>query len=300
MPDTIEEIRSLWDMDYKVRALIYGDAGVGKTTFACYAPAPLLLDADGTGALSLYNVPELAMQAKVLQVRTFNQMLDVFQAYERKDERIADRETIIIDTLSNLQQKHLDEFIAKERRSNPSRDPVAYQRDYKFNTQGIRSLVNFFMSLDVNLVCLAHERFDKDEGTGVVKLRPDLTPALVSLMEGIFDVFGYMTSETDDDFVTRRSLQIMPSRRIKAKTRIGGLPPKIADPVFTHFLWAKEQMVNRLEQMRTEQTVTPYKEVAEPDITPEPVDTVQEDPLSGLVEGTTFKISTEPEGGTAA
>jgi phage nucleotide-binding protein len=299
MPDTLDEIRSMWDESFKVRALIYGDAGVGKTIMACHSPKPLLLDADGTGRLSLINHPELviANDIKVLQVRKFNQMLDIFQGYERGDQRVKDRETIIIDTLSNLQQQHLDEFIAKERKTNPARDPVAYQRDYKFNTQGIRSLVNFFMSLDVNLVCIAHERFDKDEGTGVVKVRPDLTPALVSLMEGIFDVFGYMTSDTDDDFVTTKALQIMPSRRVKAKTRIGGLPPKIAEPVFSHFLWAKEQMVLRLEQMRTQQEVTPYESITQTD---EPSEQPQGDPLSGLVDANTFNLQTTDTEGSAA
>lgn len=267
MPDTIDEIRSLWDFSYKVRALIYGDAGVGKTVMACHSPKPVLLDADGTGALSLYNHPELVIQndIKVLQVRSFNQMLDVFAAIQRGDPRVADRETVIIDTLSNLAGKHLDEFIAKEKVLHPERDPVAFQRDYKFNTQAMRQLVNFFMTLDINLVCLAHETVDKDEVTGIVKLRPELTPKLTSMMEGIFDVFGYMTSDTDDNFDTQRVLQIMPSRRIKAKTRIGGLPARIANPIFTHFLWAKEQMVNRLNEMKAQQQVTPYQLVAAPD-----------------------------------
>jgi phage nucleotide-binding protein len=312
MPDTIDEIRSLWDMSYKVRALIYGDAGVGKTIFACHSPKPVLLDADGSGALSLINHPELVMEndIKVLQVRSFNQMLDVFEAIKRGDPRVADRETVIIDTLSNLAQKHLDEFIAKEMRTNTGRDPVAFQRDYKFNTQAMRQLVGFFMQLDINLVCLAHETADKDELTQIVKLRPELTPKLTSLMEGIFDVFGYMTSDTDDDFVTHRALQIMPSRRVKAKTRIGGLPPRVADPIFTHFIWAKEQMVNRLEEMRAQYEISPYQPVAQADTTPSleevPVlppegetatEADQQEPAP-LVVGSTFNLT--PEGSSAA
>src|SRR5215813_673560 len=202
--DTVDEVRALWDMYYKVRGLFYGDAGVGKTIFACHSPKPLLLDADGSGALSLINHPELviANDIKVLQVRKFNQMLDIFQAMRRGDPRLMDRETVIIDTLSNLAQQHLDEFIAKEMSTrDKNRDPVAFQRDYKFNTQGMRQLVGYFMSLDINLVVLAHEVFDKDEFTGIMKWRPELTPKLTSMMEGIFDVFGHMVSDPDENFV---------------------------------------------------------------------------------------------------
>lgn len=245
---TIDLIQPLSSMSYKVKALIYGPPGGGKTVFAADSPTPCLLDADGTGALSLFNHPELAVRTRVLQVRQYNQMLDVFEAYKSGDPRIRDVDTFVIDTLSQLTKKHLDEFIAKDKLVHESRDPVAYQRDYKFNTEAMRQLIGFFIDLDVNLVVLCHSETSKDEGSGVITTKPYLTPRLLSSMEAVFDVFGYMQTETDKDFNFTRTLQIMPSRRIWAKSRIGGLPPIILDPKFNQLLMAKEIMISNVQQ----------------------------------------------------
>lgn len=247
---TLDLIQPLVDISYGVKALVYGDPGVGKTVFGCNSPMPLLLDVDGTGATSLLNHPEINANTKVLQVRQFNQMLDVFEEFKKKEMGLPchpvvhDRETLVVDTLSALAQKHLEEFIAKEKIGSPQRDPVAYQRDYKFNTAAMRQLVGYFTSLEMNVVMLAHADLQKDERTGIIKVKPMLTPKLASAMEAVFDIFAFMTSETDDQFNTQRVLQIMPTRTVVAKTRIGGLPSLIAEPAFQHFVDRKAILVN--------------------------------------------------------
>jgi len=235
-------------MTFKVKALIYGPPGVGKTKFACEAPNPLLLDSDVTGALTLANHPDLAFKTLRKEVKTIQDVLDILEDLHKG--KYPDRETIIIDTLSALQQRHLDEVVDKEKRINPQRAAIPFQSDYKTNTEAMRKIVTWFRDLDYNLVCIAHETEDRNEMTGRVTTRPLLTPKLSSTMEGTFDVFGYMTAETNSQFVTTRTLQIMPSRLVKAKTRIGGLPPLIEEPTMQMLLDAKVKMVTTLREMQ--------------------------------------------------
>lgn len=257
MPNTVEQTMSqvqfFSDLSYWVKALFYGDPGCGKTILACTAPNPVLLDADGTGALALLNHPEIALNVMVLQVRNFNQVLDVLDAAMAGHPRFKDRLTYIIDTMTLLQARHLDEHVDKERVSNPNRAPIPFQQDYKYNTQAMRRLVTMFKEVESNLICTAHAVTDKDEGTGIIKTHPLLTPKLESTMQGLFDIFGYMESETDGDFSTTRTLQIMPSRRVKAKTRVGGLDPIMKEPNFQTIIDAKTKMVDRLKALQAEQ-----------------------------------------------
>lgn len=257
MGDTIDLIQPLTDVSFKAKVLIYGPPGAGKTIFSASGPNTLYLDADGTGALSILNFPELASKVRVLQVREFNQMLDVLDALRANDPRFADIETVVIDTLSELQKRHLDEVVAREKAMNPNRAAIPFQQDYKTNTEGMRRLVIWFRDIDKNLICVAHETEEKDEGTQILTHRPLLTPRLASTMEGIFDLFGYMSAEIDDQFDVTRQLQVMPSRRVKAKTRIGGLPPIIKDPTFQMILDAKAEMIRRNNEYREQHKQEP-------------------------------------------
>jgi hypothetical protein len=53
-------------------------------------------------------------------------------------------------------------------------------------------------------------------------------------MGGIFDVVAYM-ARTDE---TTRTLQVHPTDKVTAKTRIGGLPPVLTNPTFDDILSA--------------------------------------------------------------
>jgi len=221
------------------------------------------MDADGTGVVSIYNFPELAVQTRVKQVRSFSECSDIFQGYRANDPRVAGTETFVIDTMSHLAKLQLDEFIDSELHDHPNREPVPYQRDYKYNTESMRRLIQWFMQLDTNLIVLCHSEQTKDEATGMVIIRPFLTPRLLSSMEAVFDVFGYMTSTPDAQFNEKRTLQIKPSRNIWAKSRLGGLPPIIPDPNFGQLLWAKEQMMNNVKKFAEE---NPDKVLVQPTV----------------------------------
>lgn len=223
-----------------MKVLVYGDPGVGKTVFAATAPKPLFIDVE-RGMRSLKNHPEIAKDVQRFPLSTMKELEDLFWAI--KDGSIgADRQSIVFDTFSALQKKHLDEILLEGNKKDHNKNPyLATQGDYKANTQLLRRLIINFCELDkFHIVVLTHTTEAKDEFTGQLLLRPSLTPKLTETFEEVMDVYCYMTSETTGDGSTVRRIQISPGTRVKAKNRIGGLPPVITDPTFSVLLNGKE------------------------------------------------------------
>lgn len=76
----------------KIKMLIYGAAGQGKTTLACGAPKPLLFDCDGgIHRINPAHIPD------TVQATSYEEVLEVLNSPE-----IAEYETIIIDTGGKL------------------------------------------------------------------------------------------------------------------------------------------------------------------------------------------------------
>lgn len=224
-----------------MKVLVYGDPGVGKTVFAASAPKPLFIDVE-RGMRSLKNHPEIAKDVQRFPLASMKELEDLFWAI--KDGSIgADRQTIVFDTFSALQKKHLDEILLEGNKKDHNKNPyLATQGDYKANTQLLRRLIINFCELDkFHIVVLTHTTEAKDEYTGQLLLRPSLTPKLTETFEEVMDVYCYMTSETNGQGETVRRIQVSPGTRVKAKNRIGGLPPVITDPTFNSLLHGNQE-----------------------------------------------------------
>lgn len=74
-----------------VRMMLYGQSGVGKTTFALSSPGTLLMDFDN-GVHRLEN----QHRTDVVQVRTFQDVLEVLQ------EDLSEYKTVVVDTIGKM------------------------------------------------------------------------------------------------------------------------------------------------------------------------------------------------------
>ena len=85
-------IRKSYELDVqtKIKALIYGQAGTGKTTLAISTPKPLLFDFDG--GVHRVNFAHLA-DVGTVQIQSYQDFLDVL---EKED--LSAYETLVIDT----------------------------------------------------------------------------------------------------------------------------------------------------------------------------------------------------------
>lgn len=222
-----------------LKILVYGDPGVGKTTFAAGAPAPLFIDIE-RGMRSLKNHPELAKNVKRIPIDTLKELEDLFWEIREGNEVFNDRQTIVFDTYSALQKKNLDEILLEGFNKDHNKNPyLATQGDYKRSTQHLRRLIVQFCELErFHIVVLTHAVEAKDDTTGMLLIRPSITPALTGTFEELMDVYCYMQSNVLPDGIVR-SIQISPGQRVKAKNRIGGLPPVIQNPTFDMLLNGK-------------------------------------------------------------
>lgn len=219
-----------------VKGLVYGPPGVGKTVFCASAPNPLIIDVEH-GTRSLLNHPELS-SVPVLQVTGIQDITDVFSAFKAGE--FPDIETIVIDSMSEYQKRHMDEHLKRAASKDRNRNPyLPHIADYKENTEYLRRLVIEFRDLEKNLLLTAHDYEDKDESSGSLFYRPAVTPKLAETLEGIMDFMGFYDLEyKKEGEKAKRVLHLAPTRRIRAKCRIGGLPDVIESPNFSDIIKA--------------------------------------------------------------
>ncbi len=156
-----------------IKALIYGEAGSGKTTLASTFPKPMLFfdfdgkmrsiaDVDGIEVVS-YPVVD---RAKVKEV--FGQFLKDWKEV-RKDLRWR---SIVWDGLSSIDPLALRYFVMLSGKGPEDKPQIQHYGDLAdFYTFFFREIT----SLPCNVLCLAHEQFVQDEDQGIYSVMPLIT-----------------------------------------------------------------------------------------------------------------------------
>lgn len=205
----------------KLKVLIYGEPGVGKTTFAASAPKPFLIDVE-RGSRTL-----LGKDIDVLEYVSIEQVQATIEYLVNRNEAFDKYETIVFDSLSEMQRRLLDQQLG--RLSKETGIPQ-YKADWDIwgvNTQRLRSLMSAFRDIDKNLIVTAQAKQDKDDSTGIIGMRPDLTPKLAATVAGLFDIVAYLRINSQGE----RILQCQPTKTVLAKTRVQ-LPKELLNPTW--------------------------------------------------------------------
>jgi hypothetical protein len=175
--------------DVKVKALLYGDSGAGKTHAASTAPRPcyLLTEANGLPTIKAANPDAVVVQASDMDtVRAFfKAALDGSLAKE------TGCQTIVLDSLTELQRMLRDEIIAS-RKGQPGGEAFSLQ-DWGTLTDRMRKLVRTVRDLPFHVVCIALAASDNDEGTGQRFTQPAFDgKKLPNEIAGYFSLVGYV------------------------------------------------------------------------------------------------------------
>lgn len=231
--DTLEKIKSriksIENVPITAKVLLYSDPGIGKTTAAALSPKPLIINCEG-GTLCLNKFKQFydELDIEIIRPNSIKEIQDIFW-YLKGGEH--DRETVILDSLSEVQRMSMDEILA-----DPKRDPkhdrdTPILQDYGKNTQQMRRLVRSFRDLPMNVVftCLSGET--KDDTDGSVKIGPNLTPKLAMDTMGYVDVVGYMFASEKDGV---RKILTQPKGKFLAKDRSGKLGTGMEEPTMFH------------------------------------------------------------------
>lgn len=221
MPLTVSRIEV---KNQKLKALIYGKPGMGKTSLAATARehpdmSPILYaDLEG-GLLSVadYGIDHVS-------IRQSADMEELYWALNRRDESVAQYKTLIIDSGSVLASRILTEW-AQRNMERQQRRGKAHDRtiddvelgDYGKTTVQVVRLFSWFLDLPIHIIITAieKEQLSKGDNPVVQAVRPMFTDALGSRLMGMVDHVWYLYKDDNE----RRYLLTRQQGIYEAKTR---------------------------------------------------------------------------------
>ena len=197
-----------------IKALIYGQPGLGKTTFALSAPNPVLLDFDG----GVHRVNSMH-QKDTLQVESWNDVLEVID-----DGSLNEYKTIIIDTAGKMLDAMSSYLIAKNPKLGRANGALSLQ-GYGERKAEFNNFIKKISAMNKHIIFVAHE---KEEKEGDVKyVRPEIGGSSGNDLYKELDLIGYMEA-----IGKKRTISFLPQEKYYAKNACG-LNETIELPVLT-------------------------------------------------------------------
>lgn len=219
----------------RIRALLYSEPGAGKTTLAASAEdhqemAPVLFANIEGGLLSVAHRKDI----HAVDIENTDGLYALYRKIKNGVTPFSDINTLIIDSMTELQTQNLDEIVqeamtsgkAKDR-NRESRDEI-WQEDYGVSTVQLARLIRWFRGLDINLILTAHAKFvyppqPKNArrqaelvNTEPIAVLPMLTQKLCKTVMGIVDYVWYLEYKPEED---KRYMLTRPDEIRQAKTR---------------------------------------------------------------------------------
>jgi hypothetical protein len=220
----------------RLKALIYGPAGAGKTHLITTLPKPVLvLDFEG-GVTTLINADE----CDIVPIASGQDLRDAI-AMLRQSERYA---SVAFDGLSLFVRRRASEL-------RQSKERLTWE-DWQKLTSELRAVVLPLVHLPVHLLltCLPRYLREKDERGRevgpIIGATPDLTPALTRDLVAACDLVGYLLSPVDPLLPTDdRIVLFAPKRPYKALVSKTRLPFYfVAEPSFEKWLAYRDQLAS--------------------------------------------------------
>lgn len=216
-----------------INILAYGKSGVGKTTFAGSADAVpalrpvIVVDIEGGTESLRHSYPGV----ETVRVTTWKEMQQVYNTlYEGKH----DYQTVVLDSLTEIQKFNMYNIMSEVVRLKPDVDPdIPDMRMWGKNIEQIRRFVRGFRDLPMNTIFTALVKEDKDQKTGAMTMKPMMSGKLADEVAAFLDIVCYMYVKQvtkDDEVTTRRLMLTQATESQVAKDRSGRLPTIMEEP----------------------------------------------------------------------
>lgn len=213
--------------EQKMRLLVYGEGGVGKTTLALSFPRPFVINTDDgliSGAIEDLGGVEYAPEGW----REFEAIY--WWAKQHADEF----DTVVIDSITTVQRLLMDELVEatveKKGANAPVMEFVPEQATYLATQRQVGRILNDFRNLGKHIVVIAGVK----ERSG--KKCADVSPGIYSVLSHWASVIGEYKVVTKDkdgaDIPPQRWLLTAPTSTREAKSRFSSLTPAVQDPTF--------------------------------------------------------------------
>ena len=204
-----------------VKMLVYGKAGMGKTTLCATAPNPIILSAEA-GLLSLrgHNIP-------VIEIKTIDDLMEAYQ-WATESEEAKHFETVCLDSLSEIAEVVLNNA------KRTTKDP---RQAYGELIERMGTTIRSFRDLSGKHVYMsAKQESIKDDTVGTTSYGPSMPGSkLGGQLPYLFDIVLRLNIGKTAEGVEYRYLQTRPDFQSEAKDRSGALDA-MEQPNLTHLI----------------------------------------------------------------
>lgn len=217
----------------RIRALIYGEPGCGKTTLAATSQdheemAPVVFANIEGGLLSVAGRGDI----HAVDITSTEALYDLYRKIKHREGLFAEVGTLVVDNITELQTLNLDEIVTAEVQAGNNGKRISvddiWQEDYGVSTVQLGRLFRWLKGLDVNLVLTAHAKFvyppssNRNRQVGVtpdvepIAVLPMITQKLMKTVMGLVDFCWYLEYDSESD---KRHMLTRPDGIRQAKTR---------------------------------------------------------------------------------
>ena len=201
---TFETLKDQGVSNLLMKLLLFGDSGAGKTHTAVTAPKPCVLLTEPNGILSIHSsnpdavVIDVTKIAAEKDVSPMTVVREFFKAaLDGTFQNDLQIETVIIDSLTELQRMLKDEIL-DQKRGNGSAVVQWTLQDWSTLTDRMRKLIRSIRDLPFNVVCtaLAEVNIDEQERRHVV---PSFEgKKFANEIAGYFSLVGYVFKQSEE------------------------------------------------------------------------------------------------------
>ena len=197
----------------RLKLLLFGEEGVGKTMAAIQMPAPYLIDTE-KGSVYYGDIIKKS-GGSVFQTTSMAETIEEVRSLMTEKH---DYKTLVIDPFTTLYDTELEIGAAAE--------GTDFGRHYGFAAKASKRLYHLLTQLDMNIIMTAHAKNEYGEGMKVIGKKADGWKKLPYL----FDLVLYLERRHDDD--RTRLATVM-------KTRLPQFPDQ------SKFPWSYDALVER-------------------------------------------------------